>query len=88
MFEWYRRVAITAVTVPSYLSPPPGARTRTRPPCIAGNPSPSPSPSPGNEGGELPEHVATAPLQELLRNWDTARTDRLIQQIEVRGFTY
>jgi hypothetical protein len=32
--------------------------------------------------------VATAPLQELLRNWDTARTDRLIQQIEVRGFTY
>ncbi|GLC46364.1 IQ motif and ankyrin repeat domain-containing protein 1 [Pleodorina starrii] len=38
----------------------------------------------GNEGGELPEHVAPAPLKELFRTWDLARTDQLLQQFEAR----
>lgn len=39
----------------------------------------------GNEGGELPEHVAPAgPLKELLAGWDTARTDQLLATWEAR----
>ncbi|KAG2492307.1 hypothetical protein HYH03_009261 [Edaphochlamys debaryana] len=38
----------------------------------------------GNEGGELPEHVAPAPLRPLLAEWDTARTDALVAAHEAR----
>ncbi|GIL92240.1 hypothetical protein Vretimale_18469 [Volvox reticuliferus] len=38
----------------------------------------------GNEGGELPEHVAPAAIKEVIKAWDVAKTDMLIQQIESR----
>ncbi|EFJ52920.1 hypothetical protein VOLCADRAFT_115853 [Volvox carteri f. nagariensis] len=38
----------------------------------------------GNEGGELPEHVAPPAIKEVLRAWDVAKTDQLIQQFEAR----
>ncbi|GIL54449.1 hypothetical protein Vafri_9981 [Volvox africanus] len=38
----------------------------------------------GNEGGELPEHVAPPAIKEIIKAWDVAKTDKLIQQIESR----
>ncbi|KAG2447689.1 hypothetical protein HYH02_007149 [Chlamydomonas schloesseri] len=36
----------------------------------------------GNEGGELPEHVAAEPIKGVLKAWDVAKTDALLQKFE------
>ncbi|KAG2430274.1 hypothetical protein HXX76_010369 [Chlamydomonas incerta] len=36
----------------------------------------------GNEGGELPEHVAAEPIKGVLQAWDVAKTDALLQKFE------
>ncbi|PNW82433.1 hypothetical protein CHLRE_06g278700v5 [Chlamydomonas reinhardtii] len=36
----------------------------------------------GNEGGELPDHVAAEPIKGVLKDWDVAKTDALLQKFE------
>lgn len=43
------------------------------------------APSVGNEGGELPDHVAAEPIKGVLKDWDVAKTDALLQKFEARA---